>query len=160
MVLTDHFQSPYSYKLFLQVCTFLEPLDDGAVNAVTVTNCCIYWVCFFHNCVKYKLLWTCHTVVHTRNSLAQTVAHIYGTALVIRLTVHIWLCHFFTDSADYVYTLVAGLLARNPVVRKVLRPAISAQVFLVSLCLSISECWDGSLDCKLLPHAPHAALPA
>ena len=42
-------------------------------------------------------------------------------------------------------------------IRKVLRPAISAQVCLVSLCLSVSECWDGSLYCKLLLHASHAA---
>ena len=28
---------------------------------------------------------------------------------------------------------------------------------LVSLCLSISECWDGSLYFKLLLHASHAA---
>ena len=56
-------------------------------------------------------------------------------------------------------TLVAGLPARSPVIRKVLQPATSAQIYLVSLCLSISECWDGSQDSMLLLHASHAALP-
>ena len=37
-------------------------------------------------------------------------------------------------------TLVAGLPARSPVIRKVLQPATSAQIYLVSLCLSISGC--------------------
>ena len=41
-------------------------------------------------------------------------------------------------------------------IRKVLRPAISAQV-LLGLPVSISECWDGSLYSKLLLHASHAA---
>ena len=41
-------------------------------------------------------------------------------------------------------------------IRKVLRPAISAQV-LLGFPLSISECWDGSLYSKLLLHASHAA---
>ena len=40
---------------------------------------------------------------------------------------------------------------------KVLRPAISAQIFLVSLCLSISECCDGSQNSKLLLHASQVA---
>jgi hypothetical protein len=40
--------------------------------------------------------------------------------------------------------------------RKVLRPAISAQV-LLGFPASISKCWDGSLYSKLLPHASHAA---
>ena len=40
-------------------------------------------------------------------------------------------------------------------IRKVLRPAISAQV-LLGFPLSISECWDGSQDSKLLLHASHA----
>ena len=38
-----------------------------------------------------------------------------------------------------------------------LRPVISAQLFLVSLCLSTSECSDGSLYSMLLLHASHAA---
>ena len=41
-------------------------------------------------------------------------------------------------------------------IRKVLRPAISAQV-LLGFPVSISECWDGSLYSKLLLHASHAA---
>ena len=41
---------------------------------------------------------------------------------------------------------------------KVLRPAISIQVFLVSLCL-LSKCWDGSPVSKLSLHASHVALP-
>ena len=47
---------------------------------------------------------------------------------------------------------------RETRVRKVLRPAISIQVFLVSLCL-LSKCWDGSPVSKLSLHASHVALP-
>jgi len=43
-------------------------------------------------------------------------------------------------------------------IRKVLRPAISAQV-LLGFTVSTSECWDGSQDSKLLLHASHVALP-
>jgi len=43
-------------------------------------------------------------------------------------------------------------------IRKVLRPATSAQVFLV-FPVSISKCWDGSQDSKLPLHASHVALP-
>jgi hypothetical protein len=38
------------------------------------------------------------------------------------------------------FTSSDGLLAKGQYIWKVLRPAISAQIFLVSLCLSISEC--------------------
>jgi hypothetical protein len=44
-------------------------------------------------------------------------------------------------------------------IRKVLRPANSAQVF-VGFSVSISECCDGSQDSKLLLHASHVALPS
>ena len=47
---------------------------------------------------------------------------------------------------------------RETRVRKVLRPAISIQVFLVSLWL-LSKCWDGSPVSKLSLHASHVALP-
>jgi hypothetical protein len=43
-------------------------------------------------------------------------------------------------------------------IRKFLRPATSAQVFL-GFPVSKSECWDGSQDSKLLLHASHVALP-
>jgi hypothetical protein len=43
-------------------------------------------------------------------------------------------------------------------IRKVLRPATSAQVFL-GFPASKSECWDSSQDSKLLLHASHVALP-
>ena len=43
-------------------------------------------------------------------------------------------------------------------IRKVLRPATSAQVFL-AFPVSKSECWDGSQDSQLLLHASHVALP-
>jgi len=47
---------------------------------------------------------------------------------------------------------------REARVRKVLRPAISIQVFLVSLCL-LNKCWDVSPASKLSLHASHVALP-
>jgi len=43
-------------------------------------------------------------------------------------------------------------------IRKVLRPAISTQVFLGFL-VSIRKCWDGSQDSKLPLHGSHVALP-
>jgi hypothetical protein len=44
-------------------------------------------------------------------------------------------------------------------IRKVLRPAISTQVFLVFLCRRC-KCWDGSHFSSKLPlHASHVALP-
>jgi hypothetical protein len=43
-------------------------------------------------------------------------------------------------------------------IRKVLRPATSAQVFL-GFSVSKSECWDGSQHSKFLLHASHVALP-
>jgi len=46
----------------------------------------------------------------------------------------------------------------KPVRIKVLRPATSAQVFL-GFPLSISECWNGSQDSKLLLHASYVAIP-
>ena len=49
------------------------------------------------------------------------------------------------------------MLAKGECIRKVLRPAISAQVFL-GFPVSTSECWDGSpQDCKLLLRASQAA---
>ena len=42
-------------------------------------------------------------------------------------------------------------------IRKVLRPATSAQVFL-GFPVPISECWDGSQDSKLPLHASHVAI--
>jgi len=54
------------------------------------------------------------------------------------------------------FTLVAGCCLEVSI-RKVLRPATSAQVFL-GFPESISECWDGSQDSKLLLHASHVAL--
>ena len=42
-------------------------------------------------------------------------------------------------------------------IRKVLRPAISTQVFL-GFPVPKSKCWDGSQDSKLPPHASHVAL--
>jgi hypothetical protein len=47
---------------------------------------------------------------------------------------------------------------REASVRKVLRPATSIQVFLVSLC-HLSKYWDGSHLSKLPLHASHVALP-
>jgi hypothetical protein len=58
----------------------------------------------------------------------------------------------FTVCVAVLHTLVAGLL------RKVLRPATSAQAFL-GFPVSKSECWDGSQDSKLLLHSSHVALP-
>jgi hypothetical protein len=43
--------------------------------------------------------------------------------------------------------------------RKVLRPATSAQVFLLGIPVSNSKCWDGSQVFKLTLHASHVALP-
>jgi hypothetical protein len=54
-------------------------------------------------------------------------------------------------------TLVAGCWLEVSI-RKVLQPATSAQNFL-GFPVSISECWDGSQDSKLLLHASHVALP-
>jgi len=36
---TDRLHLPFSYKLFCQVCIFLELLGDGAAKVVTVSNC-------------------------------------------------------------------------------------------------------------------------
>ena len=44
------------------------------------------------------------------------------------------------------------------IIRKVLRPATSTQVFL-GFPMSISKCWGGSQDSKLPLHASHVALP-
>ena len=64
---------------------------------------------------------------------------------------------FKNDTFYYVCTtLVAGCWLEVGI-RKVLRPATSAQVFL-GFPVSISECWDGSQDSKLLLHASYVAL--
>ena len=55
-----------------------------------------------------------------------------------------------------VFTLHDGLLVRSQY-SKVLRPAISTQVFL-GFPVSISKRSDGSQDSKLPLHAPHVAL--
>ena len=52
-------------------------------------------------------------------------------------------------------TLVAGCWLEVSM-RKVLRPATSAEVFL-GFPVSKSECWDGSQHSKLLLHASHVA---
>jgi len=36
------------------------------------------------------LLWSFHSTVDSGSSLTQTVAHIFNTALAVRLKVHIW----------------------------------------------------------------------
>ena len=53
-------------------------------------------------------------------------------------------------------SLVAAAGYMSASVRSCDRPS-RHRFCLVSLCLSISECSDGSQDCKLLLHASHAA---
>jgi len=55
------------------------------------------------------------------------------------------------------YSLENGVVKQSASL-KVLRPAISTQVFL-GFPVSISKCSDGSQDSKLPLHASHVALP-
>jgi hypothetical protein len=69
--------------------------------------------------------------------------------------------HFYSGSSFFYKIWAFFLLYKcwlEVSIRKVLRPATSAQVFL-GFPVSVSECWDGSQDSKLLLHDSYVALP-
>ena len=137
--------------------------ENSYRNSTNSWNWSWKWRCRWHTCLKVKRL------RDGRKHLSFVYCVIACLLCIVLLLVFCVLCYCFVCFLLYScilsyyvciavsHTLVAGCWLEVSI-RKVLRPATSAQLFLGFL-VTISECWDGSQDSTLLLHASHVALP-